>query len=202
MSSTVCSVSSPRRWKRRSTRRCNVRSRRCTSSAARWVASWKVTLRSSSHGRSPRTARGIGRRRRTCPPSVSTTKACSGLLNPARACSVLTRPVSASAPSTSSATMSMRITPLTNSANAAARIPKTRAIAGVTPRRFPWVRSGPLNEAHQRCVWFSGSSLGQRSARLPRNSGTTAMRPRRVGRISEPWVVVSDSLAARTIMVL
>jgi hypothetical protein len=53
MSSTVSPVSRPRRWKRRSTRRCSVRSRRRMSSAVRWAASWKVTLPSAPSAKTP-----------------------------------------------------------------------------------------------------------------------------------------------------
>jgi hypothetical protein len=53
MFSTVSSVRRPRRWERRSTRRRSVRSRRRTSSALRWVASWKVTLPSSPSEKTP-----------------------------------------------------------------------------------------------------------------------------------------------------
>ena len=56
----------------------------------------------------------------------------AGLLNPDSASVVLTRPVTAIAPSTSSATRSMRSFPVTNSTMETARIPSTMAISSVT----------------------------------------------------------------------
>jgi hypothetical protein len=131
MSSTLALVSRPRRWKRRSTRRCSVRSRRRMSWAVRCVASWKLALPSSPSEKTPS--------------RMTTWKWKWGFRAEPKRCRKETAPTWASPGAAGLARRSV------------VRMPRSRTRSTSPTRRGSWGRKGRIRFGREKTHWRSGS---------------------------------------------